>query len=163
MLVSKFMQVLSNLFGSNKKINANDVAVKKNNKGITLDNYLDNLNEYSTDERLIGKWIDGKPLYRKVIIINTTLSSNELNNFPHNIENVDFIFVEKAFVVVNDANNTTSYRWSYPLPVGLYNSNTDEDKLSLFVSRWGIRFFVQTSWGVGWSKYVVLNYTKTTD
>lgn len=162
MLVSKFMQVLSNLFGLNKKINASDVAIKKNNKGVTLDNYLDNLNKYSTDERLIGKWIDGKPLYRKAIIINTALSSNELNNFPHNIENIDFVFVENAFVV-NNVESSSSYRWSYPLPIGLYNSNTEEDKLGLFVSRWGIRFFVQTSWGTNWTKYIILNYTKTTD
>lgn len=62
------MKVLSNLFGLNKKISASDIAVKDNNgKAKTLDNYLDTINEYSTDEKIIGKWIDGKPIYRKVI------------------------------------------------------------------------------------------------
>ena len=27
----------------------------------------DDLHEYSTDEKIIGKWIDGKPIYEKVI------------------------------------------------------------------------------------------------
>ncbi|MEE1371681.1 MAG: hypothetical protein U0K48_06000 [Bacilli bacterium] len=41
MLVSKIMQVLSNLFGLNKKISANDIAIKDNNgKAETLSNYL---------------------------------------------------------------------------------------------------------------------------
>lgn len=34
------MKVLSNLFGTSKKINANDSAIKVNNKGVCLDEYL---------------------------------------------------------------------------------------------------------------------------
>lgn len=34
------MKVLSNLFGTSKKINANDIAIKASNKGICLDEYL---------------------------------------------------------------------------------------------------------------------------
>lgn len=70
MLVSKNMQVLSNLFGLNKKISANDIAVKSsNNKAKTLDAFLNNGygNIYSTNEIVIGRWIDGKPIYRKVL------------------------------------------------------------------------------------------------
>lgn len=41
MLVNKIMKVLSNLFGLNKKISANDIAIKDNNgKAETLSNYL---------------------------------------------------------------------------------------------------------------------------
>ena len=32
----------------------------------------DNLHEYSTEEKIVGKWIDGKPIYEKVINISTT-------------------------------------------------------------------------------------------
>ena len=31
-------------------------------------NKLENNNVYSEEEQIIGKWIDGKPIYRKVII-----------------------------------------------------------------------------------------------
>ena len=57
---------------------------------------------YSTDEQLIGRWIDGKPLYQKIIIgtlpncvtEGTVVSKND----QHNIANVDLIFIEHAFV-----------------------------------------------------------------
>lgn len=115
--------------------------------------------EYSETETIIGKWIDGKPLYQKVLKITSTVNSDN-TDFAHNIENVDLIFIKEAFVnqTQGDYNG-----WTYPIPVTLYMSNTEEDKLSVAASRWGVRFYVQTSWGTAWIKYVVLNYTKTTD
>lgn len=40
------------------------------------------LTEYSTEERMIGYWIDGKPIYRKVIELSTTITArgNTWNN-----------------------------------------------------------------------------------
>lgn len=44
MLVNRIMQVLSNLFGLNKKISANDIAIKNNiGKAETLDTYLNGM------------------------------------------------------------------------------------------------------------------------
>ena len=41
MLVNKIMQVLSNLFGLNKKISASEIAIKDSNNNVsTLDIYL---------------------------------------------------------------------------------------------------------------------------
>ena len=36
------------------------------NKDTYSCDYINKLNTYSTEEQVIGKWIDGKPLYRKV-------------------------------------------------------------------------------------------------
>lgn len=158
MLVNKIMKVLSNLFGLIKKINANDIAVKKNNKCVTLDNYLDNLNEYSTEEQVIGKWIDGKPLYQKVITFDNTVSiSYDDNTFAHNISNIDIIFVKNAFVY-----NKNEKRF-YSIPVTLYNSNTATDDLNIMVDREKINFYVKSGWNTAWQKVIILNYTKTTD
>ena len=158
MLVNKIMQVLSNLFGLNKKINASDVAVKKNNKGVTLNDYLDNLNEYSTEETVIGKWIDGKPLYQKVITFDNTISiSYNDNTFIHNISNIDIIFVKNAFVY------SKNEKRFYSIPVTLYNSNTATDDLNIMVDREKINFYVKSGWNTAWQKVIILNYTKTTD
>lgn len=121
-------------------------------------NYLNERLKYSETETVIGEWM-GKPLYQKVLKITSTVNSDN-TDFAHGIENVDLIFVKEAFVnqTQGDYNG-----WTYPIPVTLYMSNTEEDKLSVAVSRWGVRFFVQTAWGTSWIKYVVLNYTKTTD
>lgn len=158
MLVNKIMQVLSNLFGLNKKINASDVAVKKNNKGVTLNDYLDNLNEYSTEETVIGKWIGGKPLYQKVITFDNTISiSYDDNTFIHNISNIDIIFVKNAFVY------SKNEKRFYSIPVTLYNSNTATDDLNIMVDREKINFYVKSGWNTAWQKVIILNYTKTTD
>lgn len=158
MLVNKIMKVLSNLFGLNKKINASDVAVKKNNKGVTLNDYLDNLNEYSTEETVIGKWIDGKPLYQKVITFDNTISiSYDDNTFIHNISNIDIIFVKNAFVY------SKNEKRFYSIPVTLYNSNTATDDLNIMVDREKINFYVKSGWNTAWQKVIILNYTKTTD
>lgn len=93
------MRILSNLFGLNKKINASDIAIKKNGKGVTLDNYLDSLNKYSTEEQVIGKWIDGKPLYSKTI--EEQITSYGEGTYPHmttsisnlkEVINIEYIF-----------------------------------------------------------------------
>lgn len=50
------------------------------------------LHEYSTEEKVVGKWIDGKPIYEKVININSfIMNSNSwqiLPNFPTNVKQV---------------------------------------------------------------------------
>lgn len=117
---------------------------------------------YSTEETIIGTWIDGKPLYQKVMEFTTSIGANYTTDIAHNISDVDLIFVKNAFLVNNNSSDSY-YGWSFPLPVGLYKSNTDEDKLGVVASRYGVRFYVETSWGTAWTKYVILNYTKSTD
>ena len=61
---------------------------------------LENNIQYSTSEKRIGTWIDGKPLYRKVfsgVTGNTTdgnISTTEVNT---NISNIDKFFIREAF------------------------------------------------------------------
>ena len=120
-------------------------------------NYINKLTDYSETETLIGKWINNKPLYRKVIKIYDT---NILNGstIPHNISNVDLIFVEKAFLYQSSGT-------CYPIPVNLYGSGTtsNQDRLSLYVDRTNIVFKADSNYGGGWTKIIILNYTKTTD
>lgn len=161
MLVNKIMKVLSNLFGLNKKISANDIAIKdSNSKTKTLDVFLNSgySNIYSTNEMIIGRWIDGKPLYQKVMSFDNTISqSYESNSFSHNISSVDVIFVRHAFAY------SKSERRTYTIPVTLYNSNTATDDLSIMVDKTNVNFFVKSGWNTLWQKIVILNYTKTTD
>lgn len=46
---------------------------------------------YSTNEQIVGTWIDGRPLYQKTITATTTSSLNTWQTFPHNISNVDSV------------------------------------------------------------------------
>lgn len=49
--------------------------------------YVNNLNTYSTTEKRIGTWIDGKPLYGKVIDFGAC-PDNSVKQVPHNIVNL---------------------------------------------------------------------------
>ena len=50
---------------------------------------------YSEDEKVVGIWIDGKPLYQKTVSF-TSLSSGQ-NPYQHNIQNAEYInFVPNA-------------------------------------------------------------------
>lgn len=57
---------------------------------------------YSTDEQIVGKWINGKPLYRKVI--KTTMAETLSNGTYVNKDvgtgfNIDFGYVAKAILI----------------------------------------------------------------
>ncbi len=45
--------------------------------------------DYSTEERVIGKWINGENLYRKVVFVeNITIENNVEKAIKHNIDNI---------------------------------------------------------------------------
>lgn len=54
--------------------------------------YDNSLETYSTAEQRIGTWIDGKPLYSKVINIGTLPSSATQVRYPHGILNLERIY-----------------------------------------------------------------------
>ena len=53
---------------------------------IRIFDLLNNKHNYSTEEQVVGTWIDGKPLYEKVIAFSLTGSGNL--SYAHNIENL---------------------------------------------------------------------------
>jgi hypothetical protein len=110
---------------------------------------------YSTVEKKIGTWIDGKPLYRKVISTTQSVPSGT-TKIAHGISNVNKIFVENAYIF--HATNGYSYR----LPSIGYDGNfTDHDYV--WLDRTNINIVSNGSWGTAWEKVIILNYTKTTD
>ncbi len=53
-----------------------------------VDEAVEEANEYSTTETVIGKWIDGKPIYRKVVDFGA-LPNATTKSVNHNISNID--------------------------------------------------------------------------
>lgn len=61
-----------------------------------VNNKFKEISTYSTEEKVIGKWIDGKTLYRKTI--THTITTNNQETIPHNINNLqDFINISGNF------------------------------------------------------------------
>ena len=46
---------------------------------------------YSTEEQVIGKWISGKPVYRKVFSLNKKVSEGEEISTGCKLDNVDIL------------------------------------------------------------------------
>lgn len=56
--------------------------------------YLNPSLDYSTDEKVVGTWIDGKTLYQRTL--DLTISTVGANTIAHNIANVDTIMFEPS-------------------------------------------------------------------
>lgn len=109
-------------------------------------------NVYSTEEKVIGTWINGKPLYRKVFTGNVTTKQLVIDS---GIENLDeIIYFGGTLKVSVDG----QYR---PLP--MYGSDTNRNALEYNTS--ANKIYVDSStgqWALGHC-IIVLEYTKTTD
>lgn len=124
--------------------------------GERFDKVEENINElekreiYSTEEQVIGKWIDGKPLYRKVINCGS-LPNNTQKIIQHNIENIDFIISCLGYAMTSTGSGV-----ALPSYNGIININLYATTQQIGIITTGDRSsFVKS--------YVVLEYTKTTD
>lgn len=112
---------------------------------------------YSTEEQVIGKWIDDKPLYRKVVVNSGPFAKGE-QAFTHGIENVDKIVKVEGMARRSDGRD-------HPLPTTYFNFPI-----------WNISIFDVTNTGyslmLGENQVelqqitqleIIFEYTKTTD
>lgn len=118
-------------------------------------NEVNNKFNYSTTEQVIGKWIDGKPLYRKTITFRTTISVSF--TIPHEIANVDEIHIDYGNSFFVETTGTT-----YSLPTIGYAGNFTENCYA-YVNKENIYISATGGWNTSWIKYITLLYTKTTD
>lgn len=127
---------------------------------------LDNGEVYSTTETRIGTWIDGKPLYRKVVT-KTFSDTIGPSSFPgityeiidHGISNIR-TFV-KCTCILNNINGN-----SYKLPVMGYDANLNRPQFTSVhnfnSTTIGLRICNDT-WSTNNTFYFECLYTKTTD
>lgn len=111
---------------------------------------------YSTSETNTGKtWIDGKPIYRKVINVGN-IPDTTSKSTAHNIANIGTIIICEGRAVVNTTAKTS---------IGLPYINTDSSTVCIQVYANVTDVVVKTASSV-WTAYagfVILEYTKTTD
>ncbi len=112
--------------------------------------------KYSTEETVIGTWIDGKPLYRKMVDFGT-LPNNSSSSKNHNIANIKHIHINlgETFWCLN----STSYEESTDLSFSpLYTSYIKV----LEVNKTIITIHTAAN-ATNHHMLVCLEYTKTTD
>ena len=110
-------------------------------------------NTYSTDEIEIGRWIDGKPIYRKVWTgtITSGTSQTIVNNVLTDLS-IDTVVSITSMAKDNDNRRLPSY----------YFSSTD--LFRIYISNGSLQLGIGSSYPVKpFSYHVIMDYTKTTD
>ncbi len=117
--------------------------------------YVKGQNEvYSINEQRIGTWIDGKPLYRKVMTITVptvTTPGTAVTNKKSIGSNIDTAYVKFGYVVFLNG------RWTLPVLGDTYFTQTfvnDAKELNCRSTFNSLN---------GSTAYVIIEYTKTTD
>ena len=104
--------------------------------------------DYSTEETFTGKhWIDGKPIYRKVIISHGITGNSA--QIPHGISNIKKVTEWDANASYNNTN------W-------LHNNNQHYIQLNK-VDNTNIYATIGDGLSSEWDISIILEYTKTTD
>ena len=119
----------------------------------------ENFSTYSTDEQVIGKWINGKPIYRKTMEFSG-LHSGE-NNIAHGIADVDIIMIDK------DHSFATNEAYSELWQIGNTNSANNLSQFSVSLV-WTTNSIFDVYIGSGLVSripklIITFEYTKTTD
>lgn len=104
---------------------------------------------YSTEEKEVGVFVDGKPLYQKTLFFNGAIPRNTWTN--HNISDVDKIWVFDAF-----GKRSTDYRYN-----GI-NYFSSDDYMAIAINRTQIYIGYPTATPMT-NGYITVKYTKTTD
>lgn len=108
---------------------------------------------YSTDEKIIGYWIDNKPLYQKTINLGE-FPNKTTKSVLYNIENVDSIWISDGFATNGSVVyciphiNVSGMNASYTVVVDKQNESINIKTLA--------------DWS-GITGYVSVRYTKTSD
>ena len=109
------------------------------------------LHNYSEDEKIVGTWIDGKPIYEKVINSGYLPNNNSISIDVSNL-NIDSIIQLKGMSFTDDK--------IYQRPITLGTSDSNAIRID-FTSN-NIRIFTWSDWST-YNSFITVQYTKTTD
>lgn len=112
-------------------------------------------NNYSTEEQLIGTWIDNKPLYRKTLVKTSETAVTYLN--LGSINDVDYINV------INGCTQFTNGVQTYYVPTSTYETSTNFSKFYIQKTSANIAHINWTGNSTSGTIYAIVEYTKTTD
>lgn len=119
---------------------------------------LNGYDYYSNVEQQIGYWIDGKPLYRKVINVGSKPTDATVN-VSNAVSNLD------TLVRISGTAYNATFNQYYNIP------NTHDTIASWFINALIVnKKDLQVRGGIGWNNagglsniYIIIEYTKTTD
>lgn len=122
-----------------------------------IDNKIAEQSKYSVDERIVGTWIDGKPIYRKTFNIKTTAEQNP-NISLASVGITDFENIVRLEFFTKQTIDGNKFIFNTP-----FNGSDDiSDRLRIYVKDKNLCYIAGTTYGFG-DTTVTLEYTKTVD
>lgn len=114
---------------------------------------------YSTEEKIVGKWIDGRPLYQKTCIPSSAmLVSDTSTEYRHEIDNLDIVVnVSGTAYTAKSTTKTSKYR---ARPLNHYASDVNCN----YVDNVGETTYIYIRTGPPYeAAQITFQYVKTTD
>lgn len=121
-------------------------------ENISIMRNLDFSNIYTEEERIIGCWVDGRPIYQKYIDIGD-ISGSELNNYDVSSLNINFLVYADVNYYQTNVNNTELW----------YSASSGADSRVLGISSDHTKLLCWGTNSVFRYTKLILRYTKTTD
>ena len=115
--------------------------------------YVQSQFNYSLEEQVIGKWVDGKPVYQKTIACGT-LPNNTTKTVSHNISNIDYIIKWTG-----SASDSTGIHIKFPY----INILTLGKSCNVWIDKTAIGIETASDLRNYTKSYITLQYTKTKD
>ena len=111
--------------------------------------------EYSTEERVVGEWIDGKPLYQKSFVIDTSDLITGWNNIDSELSGIDCKDIAGKFRFPTNDNSIYGFPYNEDSSYCLYGGYKPTNN-TIFIYK-GSGFATISDF------VITLRYTKTTD
>lgn len=108
---------------------------------------------YSTEEKVVGRWVDGKPLYVKTISCGNLSGSTTTQTIAHNITNFEKCVHIAGIMRHNSAN---VFETLPTIENGSSLQRVQVDATYIYINQWG-------TWASWVDCYMTIYYTKTTD
>ena len=135
---------------SDRGISANDVEYST---GVSVEDKIDTISSYSTTEKVVGTWINGKPLYQSIVSCGA-LPNNTTKVTAHGITGISKVVDITGY----------AFNGNDSIPIPYFNAQNANVKVGLYANASNI---IINSGSVDMSSYsesyVTLRYTKTTD
>lgn len=126
-------------------------AIYKNGVIYSNDGSGSSMHEYSTEEHVVGTWIDGKPIYEKTIVFDNYVGYGDMGSNQN--ANISSLNIDTIIFMDAEWNQDNRYH------IGTLSCGGIDGK-GLFVRTNDWQIF-----GVGAfsTRYIIIQYTKTTD
>lgn len=106
---------------------------------------------YSTEEQQVGTWINGKPMYRKVLIGTSTAGVTSID-----ISSLNIAFPVSANIIIHNTNGN----WVF----GNYIQASGSDSFNMYMHENFSTLYLRSGSSYAFGSYwIILEYTKTID